>query len=260
MTTAISERPIPTGEGLTFEKVWAMFQESRLQMNEDRLYLKETDRIVQENALQLKELDRIIQENALQMKETDRKFKETDRKFKETALQMKETDRKFKETDRKFKETALQMKETDRKMGDLYNRFGEMAEHLVAPGIAQRFNERGFHFDSIMPGGIKIVDEQRKVIAEIDLLLENGEYIIAIEVKATVRLKDVEHHIRRLDILREHRAKKHERPKKIQGAIAGAIFGAAEKQAVIEAGFYALEQSGDTMKMVIPADFVPREW
>ena len=203
MEMTVSERPMPTGEGLTFEKVWAMSQE-------------------------------------------------TDRKLQELFLAIKETDRQMKETDR-------QMKETDRKMGDLYNRFGEMAEHLVAPGIAARFNELGFHFDSIMPGGIKIVDEQRNVIAEIDLMLENGEYIIAIEVKATVRPKDVEHHIRRLEILREHRKKKQDN-RRIQGAIAGAIFGAAEKQAVIEAGFYALEQSGDTMKMVIPNDFVPREF
>ena len=204
MEMTVSERPMPTGEGLTFEKVWAMSQE-------------------------------------------------TDRKLQELAQTVRETDRLV-------KETGQQMKETDRKMGDLYNRFGEMAEHLVAPGIADRFNERGFHFDSIMPGGIKIVDEQRNVIAEIDLMLENGDYIIAIEVKATVRPKDVEHHIRRLEILREHRKKKQDKPKKIQGAIAGAIFGAAEKQAVIEAGFYALEQSGDTMKMVIPSNFVPREF
>jgi len=204
METTVNERPMPTGEGLTFEKVWAMSQE------------------------------------------TDRKLQELFLAIKETGLQMKETDR--------------QMKETDRKMGDLYNRFGEMAEHLVAPGIAARFNELGFHFDSIMPGGIKIVDEQRKTKAEVDLLLENGEYIIAIEVKATVRLNDVEHHIRRLEILREHRDKKHEKPKKIQGAIAGAIFGSAEKKAVREAGLYVLEQSGDTMRMDIPGDFIPREW
>ena len=204
METTVNERPMPTGEGLTFEKVWAMSQE-------------------------------------------------TDRKLQELFLAIKETDRQMKETDR-------QMKETDRKMGDLYNRFGEMAEHLVAPGIAARFNELGFHFDSIMPGGIKIVDEQRKTKAEVDLLLENGEYIIAIEVKATVRLNDVEHHIRRLEILREHRDKKHEKPKKIQGAIAGAIFGSAEKKAVREAGLYVLEQSGDTMRMDIPGDFIPREW
>jgi len=204
MEMTVSESPIPTGEGLTFEKVWAMS--------------RETDRIV-------KEVAQIVRENAERQKETER-----------------------------------QMKKTHRKMGDLYNRFGEMAEHLVAPGIAKRFNERGFHFDSIMPGGIRIVDEQGETKTEIDLMLENGEYIIAIEVKATVRPKDVEHHIRRLEILREHRKKKQDKPKRIQGAIAGAIFGAAEKQAVIEAGFYALEQSGDTMKMVIPNDFVPREF
>jgi hypothetical protein len=214
--------------GLTFEKVWAMSRETDQK-------LKEVAQIVRETGLELKETERYIKE--LQ--------KETDIQIKETSLQMKKTD--------------LQMKETDRKMGDLYNRFGEIAEHMVAPGIAARFNERGFHFDSIMPGGIKIVDEQRKTIAEIDLLLENGEYIIAIEVKATVRLKDVEHHIRRLEILREHREKKHDK-RKIQGAIAGAIFGSAEKQAVREAGFYVLEQSGDTMKMDIPNDFVPREF
>jgi hypothetical protein len=203
MEMTVSERPIPTGEGLTFEKVWAMSQE--------------TDRIV-------KEVAQIVRENAERQKETER-----------------------------------QMKKTHRRMGDLYNRFGEMAEHLVAPGIARRFNERGFHFDSIMPGGIRIVDEQGQTKTEIDLLLENGEYIIAIEVKATVRLNDVEHHVRRLEILREHRKKKQDN-RRIQGAIAGAIFGAAEKQAVIEAGFYALEQSGDTMKMVIPSNFVPREF
>lgn len=44
----------------------------------------------------------------------------------------------------------------------------------------------------------------------------------------------------------------------IYGAIAGAVFGGEEKQAVLEAGFYALEQSGDTMKMDIPGGFVPR--
>ncbi|MDR0654859.1 MAG: hypothetical protein LBG22_00960 [Treponema sp.] len=60
--------------GLTFEKVWAMFQET----------------------------DRKMQETALQMKETDRKMQETDRIVQETALQMKETDRKMRETDRKI--------------------------------------------------------------------------------------------------------------------------------------------------------------
>ena len=32
------------------------------------------------------------------------------------------------------------------------------------------------------------------------------------------------------------------------------------KQAVLEAGFYVIEQSGDTMRIDIPEGFVPKEW
>jgi hypothetical protein len=53
--------------GLTFEKVWAMFQETDRQM-------KETDRKFQETDRQLEETKRLIEETALQMKETDRKI------------------------------------------------------------------------------------------------------------------------------------------------------------------------------------------
>jgi len=31
-------------------------------------------------------------------------------------------------------------------------------------------------------------------------------------------------------------------------------------EAILEAGFYPLEQSGDTMKIDLPQGFVPREW
>jgi len=196
MMTTAGERPEgkapPTGEGLTFEKVWAMFQES-------------------------------------------------DRQMKELA-----------------RETREQMKETSEKMGFLSNRFGELAEHMVAPGIAARFNELGYHFSGVAPGGYEIHDENGKGIAQVDILLENGDCIMAVEVKAKPKFKDIEHHIKRLEILREHRNQKRD-TRKICGAIAGAIFGIEEKQSAIDAGFYVLEQSGDTMKIDIPDNFIPRE-
>ena len=201
--TVTNERPIPTGEGLTFEKVWAMFQE------------------------------------------TDRKFQETDRKFQET--------------DREFDKTKESLKEIGKQIGGLNNSFGELAEHLVAPGIAERFNELGHHFDGVSPGGYVIKGEDKKVLAEVDILLENADCLMAVEVKSKPRIIDIENHIERLNILREHRNKKND-SRKIYGAIAGAVFGSKEKQAVIEAGFYVLEQSGDTMKMDIPDGFAPREW
>ena len=192
---------------------------------------------------------------------------ETRERQEKTAQQMKETDRQMKETDLQMKkqmeeidlQLKKQMKRLGRQMGDLHRRFGEMAEHLVAPSIAKRFNELGYRFESISPGGHRILDEQGKIKTEVDILLENGDCIVAVEVKAKVALKDIDHHVGRLDILRESRSKKRD-DRKIHGAIAGAIFGTMEKEAALEAGFYVLEQSGDTMQMAVPEGFVPRQW
>jgi len=150
------------------------------------------------------------------------------------------------------------VRRNSKQMGDLHSRFGQLAEHLVAPNINKRFNELGYHFGGIA-SGFKIEDPQRRVLTEIDLLLENGEIIMAVEKKVKPEVKHIEQHIKRLEILREHRNKLNDK-RKVQGAIAGAIFGIEEKKAVIEAGLYVIEQSGDTMKIDVPQDFVPREW
>jgi len=233
MEAAVNERPIPTGEGLTFEKVWAMFQETGREIREIQ---KETDRKMQEYAEQ-------------QRKESVKREKEYDRIFKENTRKIREMQ----------EETARQMKETDKKIGELGNRFGELAEHLVAPGIAERFNTLGYHFDAVSPGGQKIQNEKGMVTAEIDILLENGDCIIAAEVKAKPNMQDIKDHVKRLGVLRKHRNSKNDM-RTIFGAIAGAVYRSEVKKATINAGFFVLEQSGDTMKMDIPNGFVPREY
>jgi hypothetical protein len=181
--------------------------------------------------------------------------------FEEVWAMMKETEKQMKENAEEHKETERIIKELGKQMGDLHNSFGEMAEHLVAPSIHERFNELGYHFSGAAEGGYVVRDiSNGKTLAQVDILLINDDYLMAVEVKATVRPQDIEHHIKRIEILKEHWKKQHHDTRIIRGAIAGAIFGNAEKQAVIEAGFYALVQSGDTMKMEIPEDFVPREF
>ena len=186
------------------------------------------------------------------LQETRRLIEEVGRKQEETARQMEETDRRM-------EETARQMKETDKKIGNLYNRFGEIAEHLVAPNIHLRFNELGYHFGAYSPGGYKLEDGKGKLLAEIDILLENSEYFMAVEVKTKPDLDDIEPHLKRMQILREARDKFNDH-RKIQGAIAGAIFGSNVKKEAIKAGLYVIEQSGDTMKITVPDGFIPREW
>ena len=197
----MSDTAIDYPRGLTFEKVWAMFQE------------------------------------------TDKKFQETDRQFKETK--------------QIIKENARAVKELSVQMGGLHNRFGELAEHMVAPGIVEKFNEIGYHFDSVSKKGMEIHGKDGKIKAEIDIILENGETLIAVEVKTNVNSKDIEHCEKKLEILREYMRND---TRKILGAIAGAVFKNEEKLSASEAGFYVLEQTGDTMKLDTPEGFVPREW
>ena len=211
----------------SFETVWASLQELSASQ-------KETDRLIRE----LREERREAQ-------------KEADRQMQKLREEQEKTDRQMKETDRQIKRTGKQI-------GGLHRRFGELAEHLVAPGIHARFNEMGYFFGEVAPGGLKII-ENGKTKTEIDLLFQNDDTVMAVEVKVRPAVKDVEHHIKRLEILRDWRRKKNDL-RKIQGAIAGAVYGSVEKTAVIEAGLYVIEQSGDTMKIDVPDDFVPRDF
>jgi hypothetical protein len=155
-------------------------------------------------------------------------------------------------------ETSRVVKELTRSVGGLNNSFGELAEHLVAPNIKEKFNALGYHFEGIT-GNQRIENEQGQVIAEIDILLENSKYIIAVEVKSKPKNADIDSFSKRLDVLRKFKDKIHDK-RKIRGAIAGAVFPEPVKSAVLEAGFYVIEQAGDTVKINIPEGFTPKEW
>ena len=175
------------------------------------------------------------------LQETDRLLKES---IKENELRKKETDRR--------------MKETDRLIGKLTNRFGDMVEHLVVPGIKEKFNELNFTFDQVAKN-VEISDPSGKCIVEIDILLENGDTVIVVEVKATPVQRDVDDHVGRMEILRRRADTKNDK-RKYQGAIAGAVMQNEVRNYAHKTGFYVLEQTGDTMRINIPEGFKAREW
>jgi hypothetical protein len=156
-------------------------------------------------------------------------------------------------------ETARQMKETDRKIGDLGNRFGELAEHMVAPSIRTKFNERGFHFDQTATDMEFADPETGKVIAEVDVFLQNGDIAIAVEVKAKPKREDVDDHVQRMEVLRRYADRKNDK-RQFQGAVAGAIMGKDVRRYILENGFYLIEQTGDTVQITIPEGFTARSW
>ncbi|MDR0598110.1 MAG: hypothetical protein LBG14_06350 [Treponema sp.] len=216
---------LPPGyEGLTFEKVWAMFQE--------------TDRLFKEQA-----------------RETDRRIQETDRRIQETDRRMQETERLLKEQTR---ETDRQMKDTARKISNLGSRIGDLVEELIAPNIVEKFNKLGYAFGKVAPR-VRYQDVRGEYIAEVDLQLEDGDVLLATEVKTQLTVADVREHIKRMEKLRRY-ADGHGDRRKLLGAVAGAIASREVKAFAVKSGFFVLEQSGDTVRISVPEGFKPREW
>jgi len=245
---------IPTNQDdpfrATIEEIWAVLRETVEQQKEwQRGWQKEWETRQEKHQAEAEK----------HQAEAEKRQAEAEKRQAEAEEEAKKRQAEAERRQREWEKTERIVRRTNKQLGDLHRRFGQLAEHLVAPNIHKRFNELGYHFGSHAPGGIKIFDEQGKTKTEIDFLLENGETIMALEVKTKPAIKDVEHHIRRLEILRDHRRGLNDK-RTIQGAIAGAIFGPEEKKAVVEAGLYVVEQSGDTMRIDVPEGFVPREW
>ena len=171
--------------------------------------------------------------------------------LREIAESQKETDRRMQETDRR-------MKETDKKIGDLGNRFGELAEHLVAPNIKEKFKSLNLIFEYVSRDHI-LGDYSGNRYAEIDIILENYEMVMAIEVKSKPDINDVNKHISRMEILRARMEILNDK-RKLRGSIAGAIMTNDVRNYIHKKGFYSIEQSGDTVKINEPEGFTPREW
>jgi len=225
-------------------------------------------------------LDRVAkyhEETAQYQKETAQRQKENDAKaakrWEEDTKRWKEADRQRVEDNEKWKQqweklramldkTSRRIGENDKRVGGLGRSYGKLVEHLVGPGIVRRFGEHGYHFDGIKKQRYKLRDEDGKEKAEIDLLLENDDTVIAVEVKTRPDREEayLGRHLVRLGIMREHSRAEGWDGKRILGAIAGAIFDTPVKNATLKAGIFVIEQSGETMRMDMPEGFKPKEW
>ncbi|MEO5370075.1 MAG: hypothetical protein H7833_08400, partial [Magnetococcus sp. DMHC-1] len=217
---------------------------------------QETDRKFQETDRKFQETDRKFQETDRKFQETDRKFQETDRKFQETDRKFQETDRKFQETDRKFQETDKKIKEVTSLVGSLGGRWGEFVEGLVAPACETLFAERGIPVHQVfhnlkagLPGGRNM---------QIDLLVTNTDTVAVIEVKSRLTNEDVRDHLTRMAEFKEFFPMyAHMRA---MGAMAGIVIDQDVDRQVMNAGFYLIVQSGDTVQLANEPSFQARLW
>ncbi|MDR1178395.1 MAG: hypothetical protein LBK64_06175 [Spirochaetaceae bacterium] len=150
------------------------------------------------------------------------------------------------------------MKETDRRVGAITNRFGEMVEYMIIPNLLAKFEELGFTFTKANRTEIK--DREHSLFLEVDALLENGDKVMAVEIKTKPNGDDINDHIERMGKLRTY-ADLHNDRRIYLGAVAGVVFSESEKIHALKKGLYVIEPSGDTFAITEPKGSChPREW
>ena len=192
-------------------------------------------------------------------KESDERSKEAEERREEAEEhRKKEADERRKEADERRKEAEENMKKFDRKIGELTGTLGRFVEGMIEPNILKMFKERGIIVRQVQ-NRVMIYKDNGEKEAEIDLLLINSEYSIAVEVKTTLNVDAVNEHLERLNRIQKNP------PRGAKGTILlGAVTGLrieeeADKYAYRK-GFFVLKQKGEIVEIVNDTKFNPREW
>jgi hypothetical protein len=221
--------------------------------------LKETDRIIKETA----------RESSLRQAEFDRRMEETERiikeNAKESALRGSEFDRRMEETERIIKENAKRSAEMDKKfdrlginVGGLNRSMGELIEILIAARLWEKFPEYGL---VRAYRRVPIYDETNRVRTDIDILLSNTDKVMVVEIKHELdKEKYVDEHLKRMELIRKYPPAE-TLNKQLLGAMAGGVVDPEVTRCAYDAGFYVLELTGESVRLVPPpAGFKPLQW
>jgi len=167
----------------------------------------------------------------------------------------KELQKAQKEAWKAIRETQQAVKETQKNIGGLNNTLGSMVERIMTPALPQKFKPFGFTFDKIST--IKWTTNGN-VFAEIDGLLENGTQAMAVEVKTTLEIEDINDHLKRMEKIRKY-ADEHGDKREFLCAIAAMIVKPKPKEYALKQGFFVIEPSGEDVKVIKP-EKEPRVW
>lgn len=174
--------------------------------------------------------------------------KETDQQIRELRDSQKETDRQMKETDRRLQQRQQQLDEL------FTGQWGKLMESLVEGDLIKLLKERNIQVDSMAPHGRK--GKRNGEDFEFDIIAINGSEIVVVEVKTTLKLKNVDHFIAKLQrftyFIPEHK------DKKIYGAVAYLKANESSDSYSEKQGLFVIRATGSSASISNPPDFKPK--
>ena len=154
-------------------------------------------------------------------------------------------------------ETDRIIKEVGKRLGDFTNNFGDIVEHMIAPGLQEKFFELGFDFQEVSTKH-KVRDKKNDIRFQIDVYLQNGDAAMLVEIKADLTISDINKHIIRLEKMRKYADLRGDK-RYFLGAVAGIVVEDDEREYALSNGFFLIEPSGENFNISIPYD-KPKKW
>ena len=222
---------------VTYEQVLILFAATSKQ-------LAETDKQLTETGEYIKSIS----------KKADARQKKMDKQFAETGEYIKSITAK---TDARQKETNAQLKLLAKQVAEVTDSIGRFAEEQVRPRILAMFRAKGIELEETHPR--VRVEKNGKFLLEIDLLLVNTIYSVVVEVKNTLRQRDVDEHIERLKKLQETPSRSI-KGTTMYGAVAGMIVTDEVEKYAIKKGLYVIKPKGDSVEISNRDNFKPKTW
>ena len=194
------------------------------------------------------ETERALREFA----EENRSFKASTEALKESIIETRKT---LNESIEKASKASNESLEEARKtlfkaIGGIGDTIGKMSESMLVPSLVEKFRQLGFTFDSASRNK-KIYIGKHEVYTEIDAFLENSTQAMAVEVKTTLRLIEVEWHVERMEKIR-HYADSRDDKRQFYGAMAANVISDEIRRYAFKQGFYLIEPSGEDIMIATP--------
>jgi hypothetical protein len=170
--------------------------------------------------------------------------------FQETDKQFKETDERFQETDKKFQETDKQIKE----LSALFtSQWGKLVESLVEGDLVKLLNERGILVERTIQ---RIKGNRDGENFEYDIIAVNGEKIVIVEVKTTLRVDDVKDFHEKLWKAKRYMPEYSD--KQIFGGVAFIIAEGSSDRMAEKNGLFVIRATGNSSSIINDSNFIPK--
>jgi hypothetical protein len=178
------------------------------------------------------------------------------------ARQQKKTERMIQELVAANKEATEERKKMRTDIGKWDDRIGRIIEYMIGEdNILEQFQALGYDITTCYRDK-KFGPKGTSESGQVDLILEDGDDVILIEVKTTLRTEDILDHIDKIEKFRKDADARGKYPnQRFLGAVAGMIVADNVAKFALSKGMYVIAQTGETFEIIKPPEgFTATKW